>query len=383
MKEHENNQKSIEKVGILNVQYVNNYGAVLLCYALQEAVKKLGYKSEVIDYRPTQFTNNGLVGKIKNIGLLRNLKDNLKSKVKGNQRSVNNNTYKKDKNFYKFKNNYLNRSSIYETSDDMKNLNYDAYIVGSDVVWKPGRINSEECDVYFLAFTKEKECKRLAYAASIGTDDKELLDRVSNKISSKISIFDSVSTREKTTVPYLESLYNKKVQWCIDPTLLLEKVDYERIVPDECPNENYIYLYMFENSNEAYKLANEYSKKLGLPVICQCGNPDKLDNVLQCSRDDGPIEFMNRVKNASFVITDSFHGMVFSVIFEKEFITLSRGNISIRMQDFLERIQLTDRFKSLDNTKFKNPETIDYEKVNDIINIWRKESFNYLNDSLK
>ena len=96
MKEQENTKNPIKKVGILNVQYVNNYGAVLLCYALQETVKKLGYNAEVIDYRPNQFIDRGLVGKMKNIGLLRSLKDFLKSKVKGNKRSVNNNTYKKD-----------------------------------------------------------------------------------------------------------------------------------------------------------------------------------------------------------------------------------------------------------------------------------------------
>lgn len=383
MNEQQNTKNQIKKVGILNVQYVNNYGAVLLCYALQETIKKLGYNAEVIDYRPNQFNNKGLAEKIKNIGLLRSLKDFLKLKVKGNKRSVNNNTYKKDKNFNKFKNNYLNRSSIYSKSDDMKDINYDAYIVGSDVVWKPGRINSDESEVYFLDFTKGKECKRIAYAASIGTDDKTLLDSVSNKVRSKIGIFDSVSTREKTTVPYLESLYYKRVYWCIDPTLLIEKEEYEKIIPNVSPNEEYIYLYMFENSSEAYELANEYSKKLGLPIICQCGDPDKLDNVLLCSRDDGPLEFINRIKNASFVITDSFHGMVFSVIFEKEFITLSRGNISIRMQDFLDRLQLIDRFKSLDNTKYKDPEKIDYRKINNIIDLWKEESLDYLNSSLK
>ncbi len=382
MKEY-NNHKLIKNVGILNVQHVNNYGAVLLCYALQETVKKLGYKAEVIDYRPNKLDNRDLVSRIKNTGMCRKVKDYLKTKIRGNKRGVNNNTYKKDKVFYKFKADYLNRSKIYIKSDKMKNLDYDAYIVGSDVVWKPGRINSDECEVYFLDFTKGKNCKRIAYAASIGTDDKKMLESVSNKIQSKIDIFDSVSTREKTTVPYLEKLYNKKVEWCIDPTLLLEKEDYEAIISAKNVSDEYIYLYMFENSDKAYELANEYSRKLGLPIICQCGDPDKLDNVLLCSRDDGPIEFINRIKNANFVITDSFHGTVFSTIFEKDFITLSRGNISIRMQDFLERLQLTDRFISLDDISSRTLETIDFKNVKHIIKQWREESLDYLYNSLQ
>ena len=113
-----------------------------------------------------------------------------------------------------------------------------------------------------------------------------------------------------------------------------------------------------------------------MPVACQCPAPDKIDNLLEYSRDDGPLEFVNRIRNASLVITDSFHGTVFAIIYRKDFYTLSRGKISIRMQDLLTRLGLMSRF--IGNDSNVSYTQANYQNVDKIIEEWREESMNYL-----
>lgn len=376
-------------VGILNVQEVDNYGAVLLCYALQTSIEKLGYTVKVIDFRPSKPKSNlsytaRLKNKLKNEGIIQTSK-NIADKVFGKkQYGVNISSNLKKEHFEEFRRKYLNRTSVYRGINEVDSPIFDAYVVGSDVVWKPGRVKSEESDTYFLNFTEGLLCKRIAYAASIGTDDPALLSDIKPLIKKYIAKFDHVSLREKSSLTFINEIYSGDVLWCIDPTLLLTREEYDLLLDQNRGNvhNDYIYLYLFENNEFAYTLTNRFSQESGLPVICQCNNPDKINNLLEFCPDDGPADFIQRIKNARLVITDSFHGTVFSVIYQREFLTLSRGNISIRMKDLLGRMNLLNRYLDASDEIPLNLTSIDYDAVSEIIDEWRKESMHYLEATL-
>lgn len=379
------------KIGILNVQFVDNYGAVLLAYALQKTIEDLGYNVETIDYRPSQ--DRSLKSKMRKIVSILKV-DGIQGLITKIQKkimkrncpfSVNNSSREKKRNFSKFRCQYLNRSKVYDMTSIQEALDYDIYVVGSDVVWKPDRIKSEESRAYFLEFTIGKLCRRISYAASIGTDDMDILKPLESRISCMIQKFDCVSVREKTSQPFVERLYGNSVSCCIDPTLLLGKEIYDVLIGQEgetlCARE-YLYLYLFEDNAAAFDFVNSCSETLGIPVVCQCSAPEKVKNLLEYSCDDGPIEFLRRIKNAKFVITDSFHGTVFSVLYKKDFYTVSRGAISIRMEDLLERLGLKDRYIYEPRKQVQEFKPVYYNAVDEIINDWRKESMDYLKKAL-
>lgn len=387
----EQTENKKQKVGILNVQWTDNYGAVLLAYALQSVIESMGYCAEIIDYRPSAANEqSSLIKRIKKKivqdginGVVNRLFRKIFRKQDNN---VNFSSVEKHKKFELFRNNYLNRSIVYQAIHDGDNLDYDLYVVGSDVIWKPDRVLSFESEVYFLNFTVNYNCRRIAYAASIGTDDCERLSLIEEKMGGMLQKFDCVSVREKASLSFVQKLYGRPVQWCIDPTLLIGKDKYDVMLEKNGLNgaiqEHYIYLYLFENNQEAIKLANKYSKELNLPIICQCGMPDKINRLLEFSKDDGPIEFIGRIKNADFIITDSFHGTVFSVIYRKQFVTLSRGKISIRMQDLLERLKLQERYVNNPANAEVDCLSVDYATTEEIIKEWRNESVVWLKSAL-
>lgn len=168
-----------------------------------------------------QFTQNGLKVII----------EKTVHKVQGKQgRNVNDSSKEKRERFESFHRQYLYRSAIFHTIPIYDDIEYDIYVVGSDVIWKPDRVQPAASDVYFLNFAEAHQCGRIAYAASIGTDDVEMLKAVESKMGELIQKFDSVSVREKTSVPFVQKLWRKPVTWCIDPTMFLERCNYDRIL---------------------------------------------------------------------------------------------------------------------------------------------------------
>ncbi|MCD8003148.1 MAG: Coenzyme F420 hydrogenase/dehydrogenase, beta subunit C-terminal domain [Clostridia bacterium] len=375
-------------IGILNIQEVDNYGAVLLCYALQKTIEDLGYEAWVIDYRPVSAQNKDLIervfSKLQKSGVKGIIDASLKKLLKKDDVNVNRSSSEKKNNFEKFREEYLHRTPVYSGMDTPDSPVFQTYVVGSDVVWKPDRVESSESDVYFLKFTDGLVCNRVAYAASIGTTDESLLTAISGKFSDYIQRFDHISLREATSVPYVQGMVDQKVFACADSTLLQNREIYDKIA-DKASNpviQRYIYFYMFGDDPEAYEYVNKCSEQLKLPVVCQCNEPGRIDDVLLYCGDDGPAEFLNRIRNADYIVTDSFHGTVFAILYHKNFVTLSRGLISIRMQNLLERLGLQERY--LDHAAATDivKEMPDYMNIDGKIAIWRDESKMFLANAL-
>lgn len=380
----------MRRIGILNIQHGDNYGAVLLAYALQRTLESLGYNAQIIDYRPEPVPEHSSLFKRVHIvwkrdgitGVIKKIKKKIIGKIKPQPMEP---FHKKQERFERFRLDYLDRSRIYKEITPYDVLPYDTYIVGSDVIWKPLRIVNEEAQVYLLEFTDGKPCRRIAYAASIGTDNETILNTLAERYKNGISRFDRISMREKTSIDFLNRFTDKRITWCADPTLLLDKREYELLIKDQkTRNQNYIYVYLFEDKPQVYHLINQISEAQNRKVICKCPNPDALNHVSIVTQEDGPLEFLERIRDSDLVITDSFHGTVFSILFEKRFYTVSRGDISIRMEDLLERLDLKHRYiTSPEKFILQEEDNMNYKKVKRKIHIWREESIAFLNTSIE
>ena len=378
------------RVGILNLQNIDNYGAVLLCLALQKKIEDMGYNPCVIDYRPDEEKNpdsivERVILKLRKEGIYGVAKALICKLAKRAKVHVNVSSGLKKRRFEAFREEYLHRTELCSGEELAKISPFRAYVVGSDVIWKPERVESAESNAYFLRFTQGRSCNRIAYAASVGTRDAERLAKIKLKFSEYVQPFDHISVREPSTVPFVQELVSTKVENCVDPTLLQSAEFYHQIASktENTSSQKYIYFYMFDDENAGYDYVNRCSKQLGLPVICQCNKPKRIKNLLLYSGDDGPAEFLNRIQNAEYIITNSFHGTIFSILFHKNFATISRNNLDFRVQSLLEALGLSERFvEQIDSAGVLEPIS-DYSTVENKLELLKEKSIKYLKDALK
>lgn len=314
------------RIAIITFHAAINYGAVLQAYALSSYLKKMGHEAEFIQYYPSAVLGGGIKSRYKLWGL--HPSDYLIA-----FRQVR---------FRAFRKKYLKETSqVFRSVEELDALSgYDAYICGSDQIWN-GHITGGKLDpAYFLSFAKEG-CRKIAYAASTGSDS--FMDK--EGASELLKSFASISVRERGLVSEAERLSEKPVQSVVDPTLL--PVDYSELI---CPKQKrYILLYTFQRGANTYRQAKLLSKLTGLPII-NIGaivNPRKHPGKIVCP---SPAQFVSLFCNADYVVTNSFHGTVFSVIFERPLfsfaLTGDHASRSTRMTDFLNNVGLGDRFYS-------------------------------------
>ncbi len=382
--------KTDKSVGILDVPWINNFGAVLISYALQHVTMELGYNPEIINY--VHIKKIPIKSRIKN-KLYSTLRSGIRfiKKILGTAKS---NTAPAKKicnaqmpdNFGDFKRKHLRYSKPFSYITQKDFPIYARYIVGSDVVWKPARIKSEEKKLYFLKFAPKQSVK-IAYAASIGTNDKELLKSIKGIFRRNINRYDFISLREKESAEFVSQFTNKNVETVIDPTLLLKRDIYDRLEKEATNKikDKYIYLYNLSDNDDIIKFAEQQAEKLSCKIVYYGfkNYPGREKYLLEFTRFDGPAEFLNRIKEAEMVITDSFHGTVFSVMFHKSFYTFARDNINVRMQNLLNIIDLPDRFiEEYDENQTYPDEKIDFNKVDKVIEAEREKGISFLKTAL-
>ena len=264
---------------------------------------------------------------------------------------------------------------------------YDAYVCGSDVIWNFLYTHGETA--YFLDFTDKY---KFSYAASFG---KAVLDFSEDKISLPeppeaiyrrgISALDDVSVREEYGVALAERFTDKHVSRTLDPTLLLSAVDWSRLAKGAVPKEKYIFAYCTSTRPNYVNFLRMLKSQTGLPVI----------NVAWLSKDSvaqrtlafpTPERWIALLKNAEYVVTNSFHGTAFSVLFHKKFYTAVQDgkNVrsNVRLYDFLEGLGLSERLKS------ETPETIDlsapdFTEADRVLSAQREESLAFLRRNLE
>lgn len=332
-------------IGILTFQNANNYGAVFQAFALQETLKKLGADVKVINY------------------------DSPGMGLRAVQKPV----------FYEFINRYLN---LTEAVSDAKNIDtgiFDAIITGSDQVWNPDITKMDM--TYFLDFAGE-DIRKASYAASIGlnADQTEQYRTVFEKY---VPEFAAISLREQSHIDFIQKMVpdDKTVAASIDPSLLLNAAEYEeKLKMLENNRGEYIFLFTYTTDPKLTDLANILSLYTGYSIVAVSVYRDYffVDNAENC-QGISPIEWLSYIKNAKLVLTDSFHGLMLSVVFETPFYayTPNRGNV-VRIMDALEKLGLSGRrlthIRKIDDIAFD----LDYSYTRTVLAEERKKSCNYL-----
>lgn len=227
--------------------------------------------------------------------------------------------------------------------NELKESDYDVLVVGSDQVWRPAY-----CDVrqFFLQFAEHWKVKRVAYAASFGTSEKEYSGELLNICRPLAQKFDAISVREDSGVALCRSYFDVAAVHVLDPTLLLKKEDYEEIVKrsSASPHDGKLFSYILDECQWKKDVVSAVSRKLHLKPfsIKVCGDKRflSLDERIQPSVE----EWLRAFMDAEFVVTDSFHGCVFSIIFHKPFVVLSNSERgTMRFVSLLKAIKLEER----------------------------------------
>lgn len=275
-------------------------------------------------------------------------------------------------------------NSFSELTDFSKE--FDAVVVGSDQLWLPSNVIA---DYYTLNFVSENT-KRICYATSFGVSS--IPKKYVEKYRHFLTKFDNLSARELSGKKIIKDLVNRDVDIVCDPTLLVTRNEWNIMSSEKkYIEQDYIFCYFMGNNPEHRKLVKELSKKTGYKIVALT----HLDSYLKCDNnyadyepyDVGPMEFVNLVKNAKMIFTDSFHGTVFSLIFNKEFYTFKRFNkkaklsTNTRLESLLSIFDLKGRYFS-SIADFQRNSEIDYTMVNDKIANLREKSIEYLLNSI-
>lgn len=369
----------MKTITIVTLIKAHNYGAILQAYALQEFLENKKYNVQFLNYKDNFV--------IKNYKPIKFNGNKIKIKIKSLIRSIY--YYKLNRKHYNKFNCFINRNiHLYPQKEQNINyfLNYNSsqvLITGSDQVWNP-EITGDLSDIYTLNFGKEK-IKRISYAASLGNT--KVNNNLKEQYQEKLKKIDKISVREKSGREILQEIFpHKKIEVVFDPTLLVTKEEWDNKTTEmQKEEEKYILAYAVEKDDEFTKITNEISKKTGYKVI-HFGLKNKgLENVLRSAYTDGPLEFVNLIKNAEYIVATSFHATVFSIIFNKKFWIIPHKKTGSRVTDLLEKLDISDRaVDSLEEFKNKNFNAeINYKKVNERLKIERQKSIDWLIDAIE
>lgn len=362
------------KIGILTFHCAHNYGAVLQCYALQEVLNQFGHEVEVIDYRPQYlleayniFNKKRFISKKYNFLLRKAIIEALILYTR----------IKRYKAFNKFIINKLKLSPPINNKEIPSN--YDIYVMGSDQIWNPKITNGFD-DIYFgqFLFTKQNQ-KYITYAASM--EAKCLSHQEVEFYKNRLKNFDAISVREKILAELLQPLCTSTIQSVIDPTLLVNSNIWNNIIQEpKIKKKKYVLVYQVRYNQNTIKIARNIAKQIG-GVVIEVSSSISLKKIIKSKQAVSPEEFLGYIKNAAFVITTSFHGTAFSIIFKRPFycIQLNDGN-DTRSSSLLNSLGLSDRMISINENP--KPDSIKYENVYKLLNNIRKQSFSFLKDSI-
>ena len=356
------------KCGIMTFNQAINYGAVFQMLALQKTLEKLEVDCEVINYKSDFMTK---------LYKDRELRDwfNLKTIY----HTFFHNTYTRYNiaGFENFISNNIKMSTnTYTNFNELKSCNevYDCFFAGSDQVFNLYCSNYDEN--YFLPFTEDN--KKNSYAASLGLN--EIPDELKARYKKLLYPFNNISIREKTGANVVEQLIGKKCEVNIDPTLLLEKEEWMHLSDNYCPSKPYVLVYVLSEDKRLFKYAELLAKKNSCQVLYI---NDRLFGAkgLKSIKKINPETWLSLFYNAYAIVTNSFHGVAFSVNFEKTFFPFllnKNTRVNSRIEDFLKlnRLEylLNENNEIVDLSKYR----INYDESKYILLEQREKSIVYL-----
>lgn len=349
------------KVALLTIWREKNYGAELQAYATVRALTELGVEVEMIDFR---------------------LSDDVKLSAKGRIARFISNFSIENKKFKKFWKKYIPAGKYYQSLDELRKdpPKADIYIVGSDQVWNP-EITRNKAAAYFLDFGSDN-IRRASYASSFGTSQWKGDETLTNIANQRLRKFIKIGCREASGVKILENTFGVNASNVLDPIFLHK--GYPEFTGNLTPQNTLVY-YPLSKFDEVGEFSKKLAGQLGLKFV----NANKKTYILNKIVWNRPSiqQWVKSIAEASFVITSSFHGLALSVLFHRQFAILQNSNRerSSRVTDLLKILDLDDRYyNSVEELNKAKPweKIIDYERVENLLNIYYSFSWSFLKDIL-
>lgn len=343
------------KIGIVTQPLYANYGGILQNYALQQVLKQMGHDPVTLDYMPSLSFGRYILYAGK--GLLCALSPSKRHPIKPYHHFL-----QRPANIDSFVRSNINLTrTVPEYSRRLLEKNgIEALIVGSDQVWRYS-YNSHYLEDMYLAFAKDYPCRKIAYAASFGVEKWDYPEVKLLEIKDLIKQFHSVSVRENSAALMCEENLDVKARVVLDPTLLLDASDYECFCArPELNSAPYLVAYVLDKNEEKDALISTTAKERCLRIkemtVSENGNSIE--------------EWLTTIKNADYVITDSYHGCLFSLLFNKQFrVLINKERGEDRFLTLFERLGLKDS-------------GLDYGLITSRLDVLRKQSIKFLSENL-
>lgn len=379
------------RIGIVTLPFNWNYGGLLQNYALQWALKQLGHEPLTINridkMQPPLRQKLVLIGKRIILKFIFRKDISIRAWPKEQDLKI----LKQNTDSFIYEN--IDTTDLLNSEKDFGKIgkyNFEAFIAGSDQVWRPRY--SPKIESHFLGFlNKNSNTKRISYAASFGADNWEFTARQTKRCGKLAKQFDAISVREDSGVRLCREFLDVDSQITLDPTFLVPKEEYIRLVEkdgiQEMPGK--LFTYVLDASAEKKELIAEVGKRLNLVHFSSTANRSFFDvgrkRITECIYP--PVtSWLRAFMDAEFVVTDSFHGTVFSIIFNKPFITLGNAKRGLaRFESVLKIFDLESRLL----TEYSVAEVdkvidskVDYKKVNEILEQQKGASIKFLKNAL-
>lgn len=385
----------MKKTALVSCYFKNNYGSLLQAYATQKILDDMGIENETINIDENIDFKKGkrkyYLSQITNFTFIKSKLGMIKLKIdKKINKKLGKNISIRDNKFKEFRANYRLTNSINTYADLTKACeNYENVVVGSDQLWLPVNVVA---DYYTLNWVPEN-VNKVSFSTSFGVST--VPEKYKELYKTFLSRINHLSTREDAGKKIIKELANKEADVVCDPTLLFNKEEWMDIQKQEPIIEGkYILCYFLGNSIEYRKFAERLKSKTGCKIVSlnHCDEYVKYSDVFadETPYDVGPSEFLNLIRNAEYICTDSFHGTVFSLINNKNFYVFRRYNkkskvsTNSRLDSLLGRVGLNERLLDGNEEIEKVLEMkIDYENVNNKLEEFRNTSKEFLKNALK
>lgn len=378
-----------KKVGIITYPRIEDgKGRFLQAYSLYSAILNLGYEPQIINYYPNEWVTkhsffNKIINFIKNPNVWGYITAAKRKVVSYIQKKSADDSSRKYKEFISKKINYDYNEVV--TKEELTKYECDAWVCGSDQIWNP-YFSVGVDEVFYLQFVSEN--KRIAYAASMGTSD--IKDEKYSKCVDWISNIRYISVREKETAEKLISEYGLNAKYVCDPTFLMQHDWWNEFAGKRIIEGKYLLLFLFDNNPLPRKIAEKIAKERNLKIVCI--SSDLRDQRKYFSpKGIGPSDFVALFKYADYVCTQSFHGTVLSLIFNRQFQVFDRsekGELSgliLRIQSLLKTVGLESQIRAngdeIDGELYR--EINNYDSVNHILEKERLRGLDFLRNSLE
>ena len=366
------------KIAILTQPLIGNYGGILQNYALQTVLKKLGHEVQTLHVLRLLRRYRRLLGKLYDLYIKFK---NILNAVLRREPYLNQKLISADEkklflsNITAFVNEHINCTTPITDISQLKNYTgFEAYIVGSDQVWRPSY--SPDIYTYFLEFvSKNSSAKKIAYAASFGTSRWLFSPLMTMRCKKSAARLNAISVREYTGIELCRKHLNRNAVQVPDPTLLLAAEDYRKLFSAKnLSGKGKLVTYILDNSPEKEHFVQKTASEMNLEVLAL--QKEYAPGVQKLAIED----WLSAISDAEYVITDSFHGTVFSIIFERQFSVINnidRGQD--RFFSLLNQLHLSER---LTDTSSSVPESvIDYSVVNTELQSYRQTGYEFLKEN--